>query len=71
MHMPVAVIPLSLWFFALLPVLVVGLVSMLALMTGSLYLILTPAGAPDRLSQSQDEPVQPTDADCIEVPRAA
>jgi hypothetical protein len=71
MHMPVAVIPLSLWFFALLPVLVLGMVSMVALVTGSLYLILTPAGSTDGGSQSEDPVLDPPDAESLEVPRAA
>lgn len=71
MHTPVAVIPLSLWFFALLPVLVVAVVSMIALVTGSLYLILTPAGSGDRVPQSDDPVLDPPDAESLEVPRAA
>jgi len=71
MHMPVPVIPLSLWFFALLPVLIVGLATWIALVTGSLYLILTPAESASEVPQSDDGVLDPPDAGSIEIPRAA
>ncbi len=71
MHMPVAVIPLSLWFFAFLPVLVVGVVSMIALVGTSVYLLLTPHGPAGRGSAPLPVPSPAPAATRDETPRAA